>query len=356
MLYYLVIYFFIVGSFAEEVLQPDGPKGGYPLEVPEGPVEGFGSFLEMPKTPKNTSSFISNLIGGNASASTLLSQLVNVNPKDVGKVIVLVEDLIKKGNQEIATLDTNYANAAKDVKTGTAKENKAQLLVDRKKSDVNKKKKALSVAKSALKSAENAQIATKKALNAAKRHHKALKDRYKHDRGVLENQVKILHQVLTLLVPIGPKLTRNKVYQIIKKIYKTFDVSFDLYINSYGGGKWLSVFHMTTGRNHGTIGSRIPAVWVNGPGKYLAVSNGVNGNTNYWKNYPVKLKTWYHVQIKQVENKAKKIVYTILVNNKVVSSLVNTKPREYKNVKAFVADPWHPALNGHIKNIQIITP
>jgi len=355
MLYYLVIYFFIAGSFAEEVLQPDGPKGGYPLEVPEGPVEGFGSFLEMPKTPKNTSSFISNLIGGNGSASTLLSQLVNVNPKDVGKVIVLVEDLIKKGNQEIATLDTNYANAAKDVKVGTAKENKAQLLVDRKKTDVNKKKKALSVAKNALKSAENAQIATKNALNVAKRHHKALKDRYKHDRGVLENQVKILHQVLTLLVPIGPKLKRNKVYQIIKKVYKTFDVSFDLYINSWPR-RWGNVFHMTTGGDNVKIGNRVPAVWVNGPGKFLYVANGVNGNKDYVKRYTVKLKTWYHVQIKQVENKAKKIVYTILVNNKVISSLVNTKPREYKNVKAFVADPWYPALDGHIKNIQIITP
>jgi len=344
MLYYLVIYFFIVGSFAKEVLQSDGPKGGYPLEV-------------MEETPKNTSSFISNLIGGNSSASTLLSQLVNVNPKDVGKVIVLVEDLIKKGNQEIATLDTNYANAAKDVKVGTAKENKAQLLVDRKKTDVNKKKKALSVAKNALKSAENAQIATKNALNVAKRHHKALKDRYKHDRGVLENQVKILHQVLTLLVPIGPKLKRNKVYQIIKKVYKTFDVSFDLYINSYGvgGNGWRSVFHMTTRGDYGA-GMRIPAVWVNSKGKFLHVTSGVNSNVNYVKNIPVSLKTWYHVQIKQVENKAKQIVFTILVNNKVISSLVNTKAREYKNVKAFVADPWSPALDGHIKNIQIITP
>jgi len=340
MLYYLVIYFFIAGSFAEEVLQPDGPKG---------------SFLEVPKTPKNNSSFISNLIGGNATASTLLSQLVNVNPKDVGKVIVLVENLITKGNQEIATLDTNLANAAKDVKVKTARDNKAQLLVDRKKTDVNQKTKALKVAQTVLKSAENAKIATKNALNSAKRHHKALKDRYKHERGVLENQVKVLHEVLTLLVPIGPKLTKNKVYQTIKKVYKTFDVSFDLYINSYGGGTWLSVFHMTTGNNAG-LGGRIPAVWVNGPGKYLHVCSGVNAQTNYFKNYPVSLKTWYHVQIKQVENNAKKIVYNILVNNKVITSLVNTKPREYKNVKAFVADPWHPALNGHIKNIQIITP
>jgi len=342
MLYYLVIYFFIVGSFAKEVLQSDGPKGGYPLEV-------------MEETPKNTSSFISNLIGGNSSASTLLSQLVNVNPKDVGKVIVLVEDLIKKGNQEIATLDTNYANAAKDVKVGTAKENKAQLLVDRKKTDVNKKKKALSVAKNALKSAENAQIATKNALNVAKRHHKALKDRYKHDRGVLENQVKILHQVLTLLVPIGPKLKRNKVYQIIKKVYKTFDVSFDLYINSWGRS-WSSVFHMTTGKDWGTAGSRIPAVFVNGPGKYLGFRSGVNGNHNYGKSYPVKLKTWYHIQIKQVENKVKKIIYSVLVNNKVIQHMANINAREYTNVKAFVADPWYPALDGHIKNIQIRTP
>eukprot|EP00463_Aulacantha_scolymantha_P002004 TRINITY_DN264_c1_g1_i3.p1 TRINITY_DN264_c1_g1~~TRINITY_DN264_c1_g1_i3.p1 ORF type:complete len:113 (-),score=14.61 TRINITY_DN264_c1_g1_i3:137-475(-) len=112
---------------------------------------------------------------------------------------------------------------------------------------------------------------------------------------------------------------------------------------------------MTTGNNAG-LGGRIPAVWVNGPGKYLHVCSGVNAQTNYFKNYPVSLKTWYHVQIKQVENNAKKIVYNILVNNKVITSLVNTKPREYKNVKAFVADPWHPSLNGHIKNIQIITP
>jgi len=290
MLYYLVIYFFIVRSFAQEVLQSDGPKWGYPLEVPEG--GGFESPLEMAETPKNTSSLISNLIGGNGSASTLLSQLVNVNLKNVGKVIVLVEDLIKKGNHQIRSLEYWF---------------------------------------------------------------RADKRRYEYNRPLLENQVKILHQVLNLLAPIG-KLTRNKVYQIFSRVEMTFDVSFDLYINSYGGGEWLSVFHMTTGSNHGTSGSRIPAVWVNGPGKYLCLVSEVNGNTNYWKHYDVKLKTWYHVQIKQVQNPAKGMIHTILVNNKVISSLVNKKPRNYKNVKVFVADPWYPALDGHIKNIQIITP
>merc|ERR550519_2598856 len=68
----------------------------------------------MPKTLKNTSSFISNLIGGNESASTLLSQLANVNPKDVGKVIVLVENLITKGNQEIVTLEPNYKRKSRN--------------------------------------------------------------------------------------------------------------------------------------------------------------------------------------------------------------------------------------------------
>jgi len=147
-----------------------------------------------------------------------------------------------------------------------------------------------------------------------------------------------------------------------KKVYKTFVVSFDLYINSLihnSPQAWDSVFHMTTGGNYGTPGSRIPAVFVNRPGKYLGVFSGVNGNVDYRQTYPVKLKTWYHVQIKQVEKEGKNgsmFVYTILVNNEVVTSLVNTKPSEYENVKVFVTDPWHPVLDGHIKNIQIITP
>eukprot|EP00463_Aulacantha_scolymantha_P005628 TRINITY_DN6_c0_g2_i17.p1 TRINITY_DN6_c0_g2~~TRINITY_DN6_c0_g2_i17.p1 ORF type:complete len:250 (-),score=28.60 TRINITY_DN6_c0_g2_i17:513-1220(-) len=134
----------------------------------------------------------------------------------------------------------------------------------------------------------------------------------------------------------------------------TFDVSFDLYINSYGGGETGNVFHMTTGENE-CLGCRIPAAWIR-EGKYLHLTSGVNEQNNYYINFLVSLKTWYHVQIKQVENEAKKIVYSILVNNKVIHSLLNTKAREYKNVKVYVTDPWYPAANGTIKNIQIITP
>eukprot|EP00463_Aulacantha_scolymantha_P005622 TRINITY_DN6_c0_g2_i1.p1 TRINITY_DN6_c0_g2~~TRINITY_DN6_c0_g2_i1.p1 ORF type:complete len:155 (-),score=14.19 TRINITY_DN6_c0_g2_i1:415-837(-) len=111
---------------------------------------------------------------------------------------------------------------------------------------------------------------------------------------------------------------------------------------------------MTTGENE-CLGCRIPAAWIR-EGKYLHLTSGVNEQNNYYINFLVSLKTWYHVQIKQVENEAKKIVYSILVNNKVIHSLLNTKAREYKNVKVYVADPWYPAANGTIKNIQIITP
>jgi len=153
----------------------------------------------------------------------------------------------------------------------------------------------------------------------------------------------------------GPKLLkRGVVFKTLPVVHKTFDVSFDMKINNFKGGKWLSVFHMTTGKSYG-YGGRIPAVWVNGKDKYVHVCSGVNKNHNYYFNKKVSKDIWIKVQMKQALVKGK-YVYSILIDDHLVHSVENKIPRTYKKVTAYVADKWFPALNGLIKNIKIKTP
>jgi len=173
MLYYLVGYLVFVGSFASEqkVLEPDFPN-------------------------------LLSLIGNNASASTLLSQVLNVRPEQVSEVIVLVEKLIEQGNKEIATLDDNLKKATLAVKTSQAAYTKAELVVAARKKDLNNALAAQERAKIAYDNAARLKDNAGIALDKAKRHHKAVLERWKKEKPYVEGQVKTFHEVLALLYPV----------------------------------------------------------------------------------------------------------------------------------------------------------
>jgi len=180
------------------------------------------------------------------------------------------------------------------------------------------------------------------------------KKKFGTDTPKLKQQAELLKKVIKLIPEQSTKLKRGVVFKTFRVVHKTFDVSFDMKINNFKGGKWLSVFHMTTGKSYG-YGGRIPAVWVNGKDKYVHVCSGVNKNHNYYFNKKVSKDIWIKVQMKQALVKGK-YVYSILIDDHLVHSVENKIPRTYKKVTAYVADKWFPALNGLIKNIKIKTP
>lgn len=178
MLYYLVICFFIVGSGKMKVLEPDSP---------------------------DLLSLIGENENANASANTLLSQIQNmsVNPKDVTEVIKLVDNLIKQGSLEISHLDRIYKDSTKNVLTKKKETVEAQLEADKQKRIVHDAKEAFSNAETAYDNAKNIHKKYIEALHKATFDHKVLTIRRSKERPLLENQVKVLRQVRTLLLPIG---------------------------------------------------------------------------------------------------------------------------------------------------------
>ena len=62
---------------------------------------------------------------------------------------------------------------------------------------------------------------------------------------------------------------------------------------------------------------------------------------------------WYSITVEQKLVNSK-YVYSVHLNGKLVYTKENMKPRTYQNVKLYVSDPWHPALDGQIKDLKVV--
>ena len=114
---------------------------------------------------------------------------------------------------------------------------------------------------------------------------------------------------------------------------------------------WTNVLHFTTGKNIGTLGSRIPAIFVT-DGKIL-VNSYIHGHASYGFIFRTKslANTTIDIKIQQVLVD-EKYYLELIVNNESKHQIVNTKPQVFENVKLYVSDPWHKALPGYITSLQ----
>ena len=64
------------------------------------------------------------------------------------------------------------------------------------------------------------------------------------------------------------------------------------------------------------------------------------------------LNKWVHFVVSQ-KLEGGNYVYRVYMDNKLLDTIINKVPREYKNVNVFVADNWYNAQPGFIKNIGI---
>ena len=145
-------------------------------------------------------------------------------------------------------------------------------------------------------------------------------------------------------------LVRNKLVTTLSVLRRQFQISFDFKPTKWIGG-WTNVLHLTTGPNCCAPGSRIPGIFTLG-GK-LAMSFGIDKNGNHVIWTPkLALNRWVHFTISQTLE-GKRYIYRVYMNNKLLEKRLNHIPRDYKNVKVFVADNWYNAQPGFIKNIHI---
>jgi len=173
-----------------------------------------------------------------------------------------------------------------------------------------------------------------------------------------EAQLKVLNQVLGLVdAPQGHKLSRGLVIGTLQNLYKTFDISFDLYLNTYkdqnGGnfGTILSIFAEIGGRKLPIIISLISA-----PTPGILFIGQVQNKKFLLFHVPsvFPLKQWKRVQIKQVLANGK-YINSIIIDHKIVHTFPETNPRPYKNLQVYASSPYGIPADGYIKNVRIIS-
>ncbi|XP_065652529.1 uncharacterized protein LOC136079840 [Hydra vulgaris] len=151
------------------------------------------------------------------------------------------------------------------------------------------------------------------------------------------------------------ELCENEVIGTMSVLEKAYSVSFKLKPYSYSKG-WENVLHVTKGQNYGECGDRNPAVFFHKDGSgQLVFFSAINGNINseFETKYPLPLNVWSSIKIEQTL-KDRAYVYAIYVNGSIQYEIENKDPRQFKDVKVYISDPWYTAHDGDIKELFVV--
>ena len=135
---------------------------------------------------------------------------------------------------------------------------------------------------------------------------------------------------------------------------KAYTVSFKLRPLSYSQ-EWESVLHLSKGQNYGECGDRNPAVFFHKDGSgRLAIFSAINGevNSEFITEKPLPLNEWSTVKISQQLTNGV-YMYSIDINDENLYKIENKDPRNFKDVKVYIADPWYTAHDGDIKELLV---
>ena len=137
----------------------------------------------------------------------------------------------------------------------------------------------------------------------------------------------------------------------MKTVFKEFAVSFDIY-PIFLENVWQNAIHLTSGGNQEKYGDRTPGVFPQNDAWYI--SSSINGSVDNAFIYHglIPLKTWSSIQISQNFVNGQ-YIYLIKLNNTLIFSTVNIQPEDFSNVKVYASDPWHKAMKGFVRNLDI---
>ncbi|XP_065654787.1 uncharacterized protein LOC136081401 [Hydra vulgaris] len=149
-------------------------------------------------------------------------------------------------------------------------------------------------------------------------------------------------------------ITQGSLLGTLYVLKKEYTVGFNVKPNSYTKA-WNSVLHLTSGKDYGTYGDRIPGVWFNEEGSgSVSIFAAVSGNYNYpVPRYLFPLNKWTHVKIYQFLRDGK-YWFSVDLNGVNILRVENSDARDFKNVKVYASDPWYAPQDGSISNLLII--
>ncbi|XP_047146021.1 uncharacterized protein LOC124818955 [Hydra vulgaris] len=146
-------------------------------------------------------------------------------------------------------------------------------------------------------------------------------------------------------------LKKNNLVAVLSKLEQSFDIYFDLKLNSFSNG-FRSVIHLTKGEDNSKYGDRIPGIWIFD--RMLHLGFAINNEKNeVIKSKPLQQGQWINIHIRQ-HAESGRASFTLYINNENVYTVQNFNPQVFTNVKVYAGDPWYEAQDGSIKMFNVI--
>ncbi|XP_047141698.1 uncharacterized protein LOC100211524 isoform X3 [Hydra vulgaris] len=150
-------------------------------------------------------------------------------------------------------------------------------------------------------------------------------------------------------------LVKGKLIAEIPVLDKEYFVSLDFNAIKFDFGSH-NVIHFTIGSDHFNYGDKTPGIWSNAQGNgVLDIASSINGyvDVHTFSTNAFEVNYWSNIVISQVFN-GSFYIYTIIINEDVVFSIINHQANSFVNVKVYASNPWSEAQNGLIKNLFVI--
>ena len=152
---------------------------------------------------------------------------------------------------------------------------------------------------------------------------------------------------------------KNNLLAIIPKLSTSYSVKFEFKPTRFQSG-WTNIIHLTaTGDNCCKYGARLPGVWffsssTSATKNRLHICSAVSGNGNYCFNSGIIVPRgqWTRIEVNQ-HREGVAYKYVVKVNDAIIGSVINTKPRQFSNVKVFGGDNWYNPAQGSMRNLVI---
>ncbi|XP_065682566.1 uncharacterized protein LOC100212647 [Hydra vulgaris] len=168
---------------------------------------------------------------------------------------------------------------------------------------------------------------------------------------LLINNGKPKHIVGMFITP----LVKGKLIAEIPILEKEYFVSLDFCPIKFELGSH-NVIHFTIGSDHSNYGDKTPGIWSHSQGNgVLEIASSINGYVDVYtfSTNAFEINQWSNIVICQVFN-GTFYIYTIIINENVVYSVINYQAQSFVNVKVYASNPWTAAQNGTIKNLFVV--
>ncbi|XP_066913880.1 uncharacterized protein [Clytia hemisphaerica] len=147
---------------------------------------------------------------------------------------------------------------------------------------------------------------------------------------------------------------KKRVIMRRKKLLRGWTLSMSIKPTGTVSG-WSNIFHATIGQNVRRYGDRVPGIWFKSKTNQLHICSAVSGKVNHcFDSKALPKNKFTQLMVRQIQKDNNKYYYQIFINNKRVHSVVNTKPKVFKNVIFYAADPWYNPAKAQLRKVNFV--